>query len=187
MSGPRVRLPAAGRRVSLSAGAPASAAGAVRTSSFFITVNTNYRPRSDAEANRLGQELTNGIRAAFANPVQRRAMVMRPGGGAIDYDADIRSWEVDYSPEIAPHTGYLHAHILVEIEHTAPTGIHLNRDGVLRSIRSHLHSPEIRRLPYINIRGFSTRADILRYMRKDQLPPDFGAFVATGEIARFPI
>jgi hypothetical protein len=154
-----------------------------RDSNFFITVNTNYVPRTDADANRIGADLINAIRQTFDSGDDVSRMITFRAGGTRDFSR-ITDPKADYRAEIAPRTGMLHAHILFSFKHTvAPPGVHLNIPAVRNAIRSHGETTPVKDLPYINVRGFSSLEDMLAYTTKgDEVDPDFGEFLRTGSL-----
>lgn len=175
--------------VSLSVARPTSLASAKsqppRKSNFFITINTNYAPTSDQEATRLGQDLQNAIRAAWDSEEDVQKMITFRSGAPRDFN-QIKKMEVDYRPEIAPKTGYLHAHILFEITHTVDKpGIHLNIPAVLKAVKSHAKTPEVAKAAYINVHGFSSRATLRAYLAKGDIARDsevLQEFVDSGKL-----
>jgi hypothetical protein len=162
------RRVAPARPVSLSVG-KAAARPAYRGASFFITVNTNIVPRTDADANRIGQDLSNAINKTFTDDASFRRLITFRNGAARNFD-DIKDTKVDFRVELGPATGKLHAHILVETTHTVRDGIHINVSGLRRGLLSNTNEPENRRLPYINVRGFRNRATLLAYISKSDDP-----------------
>lgn len=186
---PRVRHgPGSRAPVSLSVGPSASSllplAQPVRKSNFFITVNTNYAPTTDAEATALGRDLQSAIRKAWDDDDAVRKMITFRGGGPRDFN-QIKNMEVDYRPEIAPKTGYLHAHILFEITHVVPKpGIHLNIPAVLKAIKTHAETPQVSKAAYINVHAFSSRASLRAYLAKGDKDGDraLSDFVDTGKL-----
>lgn len=148
-------------------------------------MNTNYVPPTDADATRVGNDLSNAIRMAFDDEATVRRMITFRGGNPRDFNR-IRRMEADWRPEIAPRTGMLHAHILFEVEHTVPKpGIHLNIKAVQNGIRKNGSTPPVKALPYINVRGFASRSDLRKYLSKGDLEvndPKFGSFIRSGAL-----
>jgi len=175
--------------VHLSVGPPASSllplAAPERKSNFFITINTNHAPTSDAEATRLGRDFQQAIRKAWDDDDSVRKMITFRGGGPRDFN-QIKKMEVDYRPEIAPKNGFLHAHILFEITHTVPKpGIHLNIPAVLKAVKRHAETPEVAKAPYINVHGFSSRSTLRAYLAKGDIiasSPALADFVDSGKL-----
>lgn len=183
---PKVRHgPGASKPVSLSVGPRSTSLLPLvvppRKSNFFITVNTNHAPHSDAEATRLGRDLQRAIKLAFEDDSDVRSMITFRSGAPRDFN-QIKKMDVDYRPEIAPKNGFLHAHILFELTHTVEKpGIHLNIPAVLRAIKRHAETPEVAKAPYINVHGFSSRATLRAYLAKGDSPA-LTEFVNTGKL-----
>lgn len=156
-----------------------------RKSNFFITINTNYAPHSDQEATRLGRDLQQAIRKAWSDEEAIRTMITFRSGAPRDF-SQIKKMEVDYRPEIAPKTGYLHAHILFEITHTVvKPGIHLNIPRVLKAVQKYAETPEVAKAPYINVHGFSSRSTLRAYLAKGDVDRHGTAltdFIDTGKL-----
>lgn len=111
-------------------------------------------------------------------------MIKFRSGAPVDMSL-IGRMAADWRPEIAPNTGYLHAHILFQVPHQVPGGVHLDIPAVKRIIASYGTTPQVRGLPYINVKGFSSREDLLRYLSKGDVldkDPQFGAFIRSGKV-----
>lgn len=149
-------------------------------SNFFMTFNTNYIPTSDADANTVGADLEAAISATFADratitgllylPVADGAgrVVPRANGGPPNF-SDISSMSIDYSAEIGPTNGMLHAHALLTVRHRVPRpGVHVDMQMVRDAIRSNGTTAPVRDLAYMNVKGFGNNAaKARRYVKKD--------------------
>lgn len=136
-----------------------------RVSNFFITLNTNQPAASGAQVARIHDDIQRVTRELWGSDANQDSMIrfLHPGGRP----SDILNVEVDSEPEVGPLRGMIHAHILVRITHNTPgRGIHLRPDAMKRFYRTHATSPELKRLPYLRIMGFSDRDDVADYINK---------------------
>lgn len=147
----------------------------VRNSQFLVTCNTNYRPRTDAEAQRLGDDLmqafgcmwTSGAGRAWHSILKFRPYGNCNGVGRPDLVRMLDDPDVTYRAEIGPVTGFLHLHAVISINHRVPKpGLHLNASAIKKLVRECGKYPQIKRLPYVNIQGGSNREALLRYISK---------------------
>lgn len=145
----------------------------VRDSNFFITVNTNYVPRNDADAQRVADDLSDAIERVFSNPRRWQPIFVFRDGAPRDFSKFL-DIEVDWRPEVAPKTGAVHAHILVEVKHKVEKpGLHLSREAIKKAIREASTEPEIRdKNLYVNIKGFSSRRSLREYITKGLVDTD---------------
>lgn len=163
---------------------PVRASGpAVKTSNFLITVNTNWQPQTDAEAQRVADDLHDSIAKTFSTEDTFRSIINFRDGSVRDF-SQILSVDVDAAEEVGPRTGFLHAHILLEITHTVPgRGLHLYIDRLKKALQQNGTTPQVRALPYINVHAFSDRDRLAAYLRKGD-PRDeddtIQQFIATG-------
>lgn len=144
-----------------------------RTATFMITLNTNHRPTTDAEANAIADDLNRSVRAAFMNSDNIYGDPV--GTGILKYRIDGRPLRslistLDFAgvqSEIAPVTGFLHAHaVFVVKHHVGGKGVHLSREAIQAAVRAAGSNPYVTALPYVHISGFPTFESLRKYIMK---------------------
>lgn len=128
-----------------------------------ITVNTNYPATSQEDLDRVVDDLDQAIRKAFKN--DRKEMIKFVKGPPNFNGMRMQS---DFRIEQGPTTGFVHAHILLEVNHRSH--IRLNIPFVRQTIASYGTTAPVKRLPYCNVVGFSSRESVLKYIRKGDNP-----------------
>lgn len=138
-----------------------------------ITLNTNHRPTTDAEANAIAEDLNRSVRAAFMNSDNLYGNPV--GSGILKYRIDGRPLRsmistMDFAgvqSEIAPTTGFLHAHaVFVVKHHVGGKGVHLDRASIQQAVRAAGSNPYVTALPYVHISGFPTFESLRKYIMK---------------------
>lgn len=131
---------------------------------FLITLNTNYAPKTNKEATKIGEDMQTQADNLFTEEHIRDFITFRTAEGRPDLIDDIR---VEAMVEVGGSQGRVHQHISVLIEHRIPPkGVHINRNGVLDYYRTHATTAPVQRLPYIDIKAFSNPSTISRYLFK---------------------
>ena len=190
----------------------------IRVSRFFITFNTNYRPNGDLEANLCALDLNQAVRAAFETygtmwyppsyivnkvsppPPQGAAGIIRDRVSGTVNPAQILSMRFEeVQSEIAPHTGFLHAHAVFVVTHRiqkAPrqrgggdtrrrrSGILLDPKTLRDYVRAYANTGPVAALAYVHINGYSSKEDLEDYINKGEIIDNsmgFKDFVERGQ------
>lgn len=154
------------RTTSLSVGRGARAKQTTRSSTFFITLNTNYAPTTDEEAERMGSDLENAIEQLTQDDEIMRKMIIFRNGAPREF-SKIKSINVQFAAEIGSVRGMLHAHVLVEIVHeVSGPGIHLSIPTWKRGIRKYATNPRIGKIPFVNVKASAGRHALINYIAK---------------------
>jgi len=135
---------------------------------FFITLNTNYAAKTDAEATEVGRDMQRLANELFTESHMASFITYRTADGRPDLIDDIK---VEANVEVGGTQGRVHQHISVLFEHRIPPkGIHINRNGVLAFYHDHAVTGPVQRLPYIDIKAFTNPSTISRYLFKGSTP-----------------
>lgn len=189
----------------------------IRVSRFFITFNTNYRPDSDFQANFYAADLNQAVRAAFEtqgtmwyppsyivnnmspHPPQGAAGIIRDRVRGTVNPAQIVSMRFEeVQSEIAPRTGFLHAHAVFVVTHRiqkAPrqrggdtrrrrSGILLDPKTLRDYVRAYATTGPVAALAYVHINGYSSKEDLEDYINKGEIVDNsmgFKDFVERGQ------
>jgi len=134
-----------------------------RFSAFFVLLNTNKAPRTDAEANLWGRDLQDALGAVIDHE-WRDVIKFRDG---VTQNGRIDAIRVNSAPEIGPKFGKLHLHALIEIDHRVQGGgIHLRPRALKEAVRRRGNTAAVRALPAIWVRGFTSQAALHHYIAK---------------------
>lgn len=131
-------------------------------SNYFITINTNRKPSPDrayAQASEFRNWLVNYV---FTNDMYRQVLVLN--GGADTYDTDsVQNISTIVVVEVGGKQNRLHAHVLMNIEHTSNVLVDYPRFKALCDANP--HEPSIRGY-YINWQLGRDKNFVIQYMAK---------------------
>ena len=151
----------------------------VKESNFLILINSNMRPKDNAESAAMTDALASVMQQMLDNP---QPMIRMIEG---DYEANVRDIKSNYSIELGPEGrvgfdrlsnrregktrgggGRIHSHALMEITHTARVNLNLAyiRQHVPAALRQ--HGFNVRSI-YLNVKGFGSKQNIIQYIGKD--------------------
>lgn len=165
---------------------PLPPSDAPRDANFIITVNTNYNARTDRDAQRVADDLSDSIEKVFSRADRWHSIIDFRDGAPRDF-SKLLDVDVDWRPEVAPRTGFVHAHILLSISHKVPgKGIFISLPKLKAAIQAEATEPEVAtRNLYLNIKGFKSRRAVSYYLNKGvtrENDPRLASFSLSGSL-----
>lgn len=183
MQGVRRTSPASGtgpsvsvRRLEAQPSTTSTAQPVIKDSKFFLLINSNLAPKNNAQSARMTAALNDAMDRMLNNP--RPLIAMREG----NYDTDVIDIDSNYSIELGPEGrpsfknlqrkgtrgrgGRIHAHALVEVQHTAKVQLNLAFIRMFVPTVLREHGFRVGAI-YLNVKGFGSVRNILQYIGKD--------------------
>jgi ribosomal protein S16 len=135
----------------------------LKHSGFFVTVNTNKKPRTQLELDSITQALREGIADLCSDDGFKQVIYFLIAGHT--FEKHIVNIKVEYAIEIgtSPRGGRIHAHLYIQVVHKSK--IRLDKKKIEEILLKYLRKYGINSL-YINIRVIGKDKSIKDYIRK---------------------
>lgn len=135
-----------------------------RYSQFFLTVNTNYRPKNDAESQEVGYELRDAMRGLRTEANLEK--IFRTDSGSVQ--SKVSEMDIESVIEIGQHPKgqRIHGHATFDTTHTGD--LKMNFGEIKRIILEEMNDDRVKGL-YINVRMMKHDKYIKDYLRKKTL------------------
>lgn len=141
-----------------------------RQSNYHILINTNKRPSTDADAERMVNALEKAVDTVFKDPRSLERMIRFNIPRQHFDERYIQDISVTHGPEVGSLQGRVHTHVILKIKHTSNITVAHSREEILHDIL------ETKLLDPWNVTNLLIRIELLRdnvraaeiYSAKDQ-------------------
>lgn len=137
----------------------------VKHSGFLITVNTNFRPRSNDESWAMGYRLENAMRSMLTHQGLSKIITFQ-GEGHSYSDRYVKDVKAQFAVEVGHQAKgtRIHSHTLLHIAHMSH--IRLSIPAIKQHVISSINDPRIKSV-YVNIRMVRNDRNLEEYLKKD--------------------